>query len=189
MIYTSVVERKKEFAIMKSLGYTHSSVSKLVLIEVMLLSLIGTAIGVPLGIWFGDLFMQAILSLFEFDLVYALNWKTPTVMAIVIGLLFPIIFSLFPIYNAGKASVLLTLKMEKETDASSRKPFIRGCFGRRSSMLCISRSPYYLCSCIIRYHPFVSATINRFKYRHESYIKIAYLGMLASWLQKTSTSN
>ncbi|RKI99732.1 ABC transporter permease, partial [Butyricicoccus sp. 1XD8-22] len=45
MIYTSVIERKKEFAIMKSLGYTKSSVSKLVLIEMMLLALIGTAVG------------------------------------------------------------------------------------------------------------------------------------------------
>ena len=129
MIYTSVVERKREFAIMKSLGYTHSSVSKLVLIEITLLALIGTAIGVPLGIWFGDLFMQVILGLFEFDLVYALNWKTPTVMAIIIGLLFPIVFSLFPIYNSGKASILLTLKMEKETDASAKQPFIRTVLG------------------------------------------------------------
>lgn len=120
MIYTSVIERKKEFAIMKSLGYTRSSVSKLVLIEMILLAVIGTAIGVPLGIWLGDLFMQALLSVFEFDMVYTLNWKLPTVMAVIIGLLFPIVFSIFPIYNAGKTSILLTLKMVNQTYTSRR---------------------------------------------------------------------
>lgn len=120
MIYTSVIERKKEFAIMKSLGYTRSSVSKLVLIEMILLAVIGTAIGVPLGIWLGDLFMQALLSVFEFDMVYTLNWKLPTVMAVIIGLLFPIVFSVFPIYNAGKTSILLTLKMVNQTYTSRR---------------------------------------------------------------------
>lgn len=125
MIYTSVVERKKEFAVMKSLGYTQSAVSKLVLIEMVLLAFIGTVIGVPLGIWFGDIFMQALLSVFEFDMVYTLNWKQPTVMAIIIGLLFPIAFSLFPIYNAGKTSILLTLKNTNETYGSSRRHFFR----------------------------------------------------------------
>lgn len=50
MIYTSVMERKKEFAIMKSFGYTQGSVSKLMLIEVLILACIGTAIGVPIGV-------------------------------------------------------------------------------------------------------------------------------------------
>src|SRR5699024_10408681 len=37
MIYTSVMERKREFAIMKSFGYLQSSVFRLILIEVILL--------------------------------------------------------------------------------------------------------------------------------------------------------
>lgn len=129
MIYTSVIERKKEFAIMKSLGYTQGSVSKLVLMEMILLALIGTAIGVPLGIWLGDMFMQALLSVFEFDMSYTLNWKLPAMMAIMIGLLFPIVFSLFPIYNAGKTSILLTLKKENNTNTSSRKYIRRAVVG------------------------------------------------------------
>lgn len=129
MIYTSVIERKKEFAIMKSLGYTQSSVSKLILIEMILLALIGTSVGVPLGIWLGDLFMQALLSVFQFDMVYTLNWKLPAMMAIMIGLLFPIVFSLFPIYNAGKTSILLTLKMANQTYTSSRWYLLRTIVG------------------------------------------------------------
>ncbi|RDW19682.1 ABC transporter permease [Oceanobacillus chungangensis] len=129
MIYTSVIERKKEFAIMKSLGYTQSAVSKLVLIEMILLALIGTAIGVPLGIWFGDMFIQALLSVFEFDMVYTLNWELPTLVAIIIGFLYPIVFSLFPIYNAGKTSLLFTLKMANERDGSTRLHILRAVVG------------------------------------------------------------
>ncbi|MBA2875993.1 ABC transporter permease [Thermaerobacillus caldiproteolyticus] len=128
-IYTSVIERKKEFAIMKSFGYTHRSVSTLVLIEIVLLSLIGTAIGVPLGIWLGDLFMQALLSMLQFDIVYTLNWRLPAMMAVIVGVLFPVLFSLFPIYNAGRTSILLTLKMASQSKGSSRPSLIRAVVG------------------------------------------------------------
>lgn len=125
MIYTSVMERKKEFAIMKSLGYTQSSVSRLVLIEMTLLAFIGTAIGVPLGIGLGDLFMKALLSVFEFDMVYTLNWKMPSLLAVLIGLLFPIVFSLFPIYYAGKTSILLTMKAADHPGFSSKSHYYK----------------------------------------------------------------
>jgi len=129
MIYTSVMERKREFAIMKSFGYLQSSVFRLILIEVILLGLIGTIIGIPIGIWLGDMFMQALLGLFDFDMVYTLNWKAPALTAMIIGITFPVVFSLFPIYSAGKTSVLLTLKMANQTDSSIRKYVIRSSIG------------------------------------------------------------
>ncbi|HLR67066.1 MAG TPA: FtsX-like permease family protein [Virgibacillus sp.] len=129
MIYTSVMERKKEFAIMKSFGYLQSSIYKLIFIEVTLLAIIGTSIGVPIGIWLGDMFMQTLLGVFEFDMVYTLNWKIPTLISVIIGLLFPVIFSLFPIYNAGKTSVLLTLKTANQTQSSTKKYIFRAVLG------------------------------------------------------------
>jgi putative ABC transport system permease protein len=135
MIYTSVIERRKEFAIMKSLGYTQCAVSKLVLMEMLLLSLLGTVIGVPLGIWLGDVFMDVLLGVFEFDMVYTLNWQLPALTAIIIGVLFPIAFSLFPIYHAGKTSILLTLKMETETKHSLRRLWQRAVVG--AVLLCL----------------------------------------------------
>src|SRR5690625_1222066 len=129
MIYTSVMERKKEFAIMKSFGYLQSSVSRLIFIEVIILSFIGTAIGVPIGIWLGDLFMKELLSMFQFDMVYQLNWKIPVFIAGIIGVSFPILFSLFPIYNAGKTSVLLTLKTKSQTSPSRKQFMIRTFIG------------------------------------------------------------
>lgn len=129
MIYTSVMERKKEFAIMKSFGYLQSSISKLILIEVIILAIIGTVIGIPIGIWLGDLFMKTLLGMFEFDMVYTLHWEIPVVTTIIVGLVFPVVFSLFPIYNAGKTSVLLTLKMENQIDAPKRHYTYRAVLG------------------------------------------------------------
>lgn len=129
MIYTSVMERKKEFAIMKSFGYLQSSVSRLILIEVLLLGLIGTVVGVPIGIWLGDLFMQTLLSVFEFDVAYILNWKIPALIAVIIGILFPVVSSLFPIYIAGKTSVLLTLKTANQTQSPRSLYKVRAVLG------------------------------------------------------------
>ncbi|MCR6095243.1 FtsX-like permease family protein [Salipaludibacillus agaradhaerens] len=129
MIYTSVMERKKEFAIMKSFGYLQSSVSRLILIEVLLLGIIGTAIGVPIGILLGDMFMQTLLSVFEFEMVYTLNWEIPVLIAVLIGISFPVLSSLFPIYNAGKTSVLLTLKMANQPQSLRSLYIVRAIVG------------------------------------------------------------
>ncbi|VXC36048.1 ABC transporter permease [Bacillus altitudinis] len=129
MIYTSVMERKKEFAIMKSFGYTQGSVSKLMLIEVLILACIGTVIGVPIGVWLGDVFMQTLLGVFAFDMVYSLDWQVPVVIAVIIGIVFPVLFSLFPIYHAGKTSVLLTLKSTTQTSAPKKQSVIRAAIG------------------------------------------------------------
>ncbi|MFA9457891.1 ABC transporter permease [Halalkalibacter sp. AB-rgal2] len=125
MIYTSVIERQKEFAIMKSLGYLQTSVSKLVLIEVLLLATIAVVIGVPFGVWIGDLFMMALLSVFAFDMVYSLNWAIPAMISATAGFVFPILFSLVPIYHAGKTSILLTLKGETSKGIYSNKSPLR----------------------------------------------------------------
>lgn len=129
MIYTSVMERKKEFAIMKSFGYLQSSISKLILIKVIILAIISIVIGIPIGIWLGDLLMKTLLNMFEFDMVYTLNWEIPVVTTIIIGLVFPVVFSLFPIYHAGKTSVLLTLKTGNQPEQPKRHEMYRAVLG------------------------------------------------------------
>ncbi len=129
MIYTSVTERKKEFAVMKSFGYLQHDISKLIFIEVFLLSVLGTALGIPIGIWLGDIFMHTLLGMFEFDLTYTLNWKVPALLAMLIGVVLPIIFSLFPIYEAGKTSVLLTLKATNQSHSTNKRYLFRSIAG------------------------------------------------------------
>lgn len=46
--------------------------------------------------------MQTLLGVFAFDMVYSLDWQVPVVIAVIIGIVFPVLFSLFPIYHAGK---------------------------------------------------------------------------------------
>ncbi|MBN6886052.1 putative ABC transport system permease protein [Cytobacillus horneckiae] len=110
MIYSSVIERKKEFSIMKSLGYTNFNVFKLVFIEVFLLSLLGTAIALPIGVLFADLFVEMLLGIFQDTMVYTLNWKSATILSGLIGLLFPIIISGIPMYIAFKTPIIYAMR-------------------------------------------------------------------------------
>lgn len=182
LIYTSVMERKKEFAIMKSLGYLQRSVSKLILIEVLLLGLIGTVVGVPLGIWLGDLFMQTLLSIFEFDVAYTLNWKIPALIAVLIGLLFPVLSSLFPIYNAGKTSVLLALKTANQPQPARSLSKVRAILGVGLLPFVLINNPIsYLAvlASIILLFPFLLLAMSRV-FKPVLNLFFGYLGSLAT---------
>lgn len=117
MIYSSVIERKKEFSVMKSLGYTNVDVFKLVLIEVFLLSLLGTAIALPIGVLFADLFVEMLLGIFQDTMVYTLNWKSATILSGLIGVLFPIMISGIPMYIAFNTPIVYAMR---NTDKTSR---------------------------------------------------------------------
>ncbi|WP_374966628.1 ABC transporter permease [Lysinibacillus sp. RS5] len=117
MIYSSVIERKKEFSVMKSLGYTNVDVFKLVLIEVFLLSLLGTAIALPLGVLFADMFVEMLLGIFQDTMVYTLNWKSATILSGLIGVLFPIMISGIPMYIAFNTPIVYAMR---NTDKTSR---------------------------------------------------------------------
>ncbi|GAB3798416.1 ABC transporter permease [Virgibacillus kimchii] len=107
MIYTSIMERKKEFAVMKSLGYTNGGVYRLVLQEIGLLAMIGTAIAIPLGVLFGGYFQELLMgAIATQNITYELEILSPLITAAVIGLLFPFAAAAFPVYQAGKTPVL-----------------------------------------------------------------------------------
>lgn len=114
---------------MKSLGYGQISISRLILMEVSFIAMIGTIIGVPIGIWLGDLFMMTLLGIFEYDMVYSLNWIMPTVISLAAGVIFPVLFSMFPIYSAGKTSILENLKMGANTSSNEKVHWIRYVIG------------------------------------------------------------
>ncbi|WP_010271936.1 ABC transporter permease [Paenibacillus senegalensis] len=110
MIFASVMERRKEFSIMKSLGYTNIHIYRLVLMEVLLLSLLGILIGIPLGVWFGDLFQYMLLGIFEPRLDYILHWQAPSLISMAIGVLFPVAASCIPMYIAGNTPILQAMR-------------------------------------------------------------------------------
>ncbi|MFJ8461558.1 FtsX-like permease family protein [Lysinibacillus xylanilyticus] len=128
MIYSSVIERKKEFSVMKSLGYTNVDVFKLVLIEVFLLSLLGTAIALPIGVLFADLFVEMLLGIFQDTMVYSLNWKSATILSGLIGVLFPIMISGIPMYIAFKTPIVYAMRNTNKT-SRFRVEILRYLFG------------------------------------------------------------
>lgn len=107
MIYASVIERQKEFAIMKSLGYTSGSIYRLILQEIGLLAVIGTLIALPIGIWFGSVFQSLLISAVATgEVTYTLKLMWPLLISGAVGLLFPFVAASFPVYYAGKISVM-----------------------------------------------------------------------------------
>ncbi|MGY0693928.1 ABC transporter permease [Virgibacillus sp. FSP13] len=107
MIYASIIERRKEFAVMKSLGYTNGGIYRLVLQEIGLLSIIGTAVALPIGIWFGDFFQEMLMSaIASQNIKYDLELASPLIISAIVGILFPFLTAVFPVYQAGKTSVM-----------------------------------------------------------------------------------
>ncbi|MBY7145013.1 FtsX-like permease family protein [Virgibacillus sp. NKC19-3] len=107
MIYANIMERRREFAIMKSLGYTTGDIYRLVLQEIGLLSFIGTAIALPIGIWFGDLFQELLMSTIATqNITYELELTFPLIVSAIVGILFPFIAAIFPVYQAGNTPVM-----------------------------------------------------------------------------------
>lgn len=122
MIYTSVIERRKEFAIMKSLGYTNGKLYRLILQEIGLLAIIGTLIALPIGVWFGGVIQELLLSAIATqEVTYTLEIKSPLIISAIVGLLFPFMAAFFPVFKAGKTSV-----MEAIVDRTMTKPRVKG---------------------------------------------------------------
>lgn len=114
MIYASVVERKKEFAIMKSLGFTNGNINQLVLTEIGVLSVLGTLLGVPLGILLGSFIQKMLMSAVATqDITYELKLALPLFISITVGIVFPFVAAAFPIYKAGRTPIMEAMVQKK----------------------------------------------------------------------------
>lgn len=125
MIYASIIERRKEFAVMKSLGYTNGRIYRLVLQEIALLSITGTAIGLPLGIWFGDFFQKMLMSAIATqNITYELELALPLIISATIGILFPFLAAAFPVYQAGKTPVMEAMGDQQGQQKRGKKGYV-----------------------------------------------------------------
>lgn len=107
MLYTAIVERRKDFAVMKSLGYTNSSVRRLIMNEIGVLSFLALVLGLPLGVWFGSFLQEMLMSAIATQTItYELELIKPLVISGIVGLAFPYLAVIFPIYQAGKISIM-----------------------------------------------------------------------------------
>lgn len=110
MISSSVMERRAEFATMKALGYSAFHVGRLVVMEMVTLSILATILALPIGVWSADAFVAMLLGIFEDTMVYTLNWKGATLMSAAIGLVFPLAAAVVPIMKAVKTPIMAGIK-------------------------------------------------------------------------------
>ncbi|WP_026907190.1 ABC transporter permease [Paucisalibacillus globulus] len=118
MIHTSIVERKKEIAIMKSLGYTSGNVIRLVSKEIGFLAFMGTIFGLSIGVWLGILIQDILIGAISSQkVVYDVVIIKPLIISAIIGFLFPFLAAIFPLRRAGKTPILAGM-FEKNTATS-----------------------------------------------------------------------
>lgn len=109
-LYVSVKERKNEFAVLKTIGYTPSQIKKMVLNEVILLSAAGTAIGLVLGYGLGLGLKSLIFLIYSVYEDGSMVMAKGVILSVLAGLVVPILAAIYPIRQAGKISVVEVLK-------------------------------------------------------------------------------
>ncbi|MFC0211816.1 FtsX-like permease family protein [Paenibacillus chartarius] len=120
--YVSITERKKEFAALKTIGYTPAQLRGFVLNEALLLAAAGTAVGLLIGYGLALLLKAAIFLLFGIHDQSGLQLLQGLIIAALTGLLIPLAASLYPIRQAGKVSVIAVLKEQP----SEKPPLSKG---------------------------------------------------------------
>jgi putative ABC transport system permease protein len=112
-LYVSIKERKSEFAVLKTIGYTPKQLQSMVLSEVILLAVIGTGVGLTVGYGLALGLKQLIFMLYGVQSNSSMILTTGLVVSVLAGLLVPILASWYPIQKVGKVSVIEVLKETK----------------------------------------------------------------------------
>ncbi|MGO0063000.1 FtsX-like permease family protein [Brevibacillus fluminis] len=120
-LYVSIKERKNEFATLKTIGYTPAQLQGLVLSEVMLLAVIGTAVGLVFGFGLAYLLKAVVYMIFSIHDDGGMLLGKGIAISATSGILVPIIAALYPIRQAGKVSVIQALKETAAVSASQKK--------------------------------------------------------------------
>ncbi|MHB8158274.1 MAG: ABC transporter permease [Desulfocucumaceae bacterium] len=104
VMLVSVINRMKEFGILKALGWTPANIISMVLVESLVLSLLGSVTGLVMG--FGGLF----LAKFFIDAnVAALTWQVSVSVGIA-GISVGVVGGIYPAFLAARAVPAKTLR-------------------------------------------------------------------------------
>ncbi|MFJ8258298.1 FtsX-like permease family protein [Peribacillus asahii] len=122
-LYVSIKERKNEFAVLKTIGYTSGQLQGMVLTEVILLALIGTVAGLIIGYGLALGLKALIFMLYGVQSSSDMILTTGLSVSIIAGLLVPIVASWYPIQKVGKVSVIEVLKENKAKASPKNKWF------------------------------------------------------------------
>jgi putative ABC transport system permease protein len=107
----SVVERKREYGMLRTIGLTRTQVTSLVLVEAITLGLIGSLLGLILGIWMARGLTQVMQVLINQDLSQIQVPQGVAVVGFLVGVLVAVAAAVVPAIQAGKISPLEALRV------------------------------------------------------------------------------
>jgi putative ABC transport system permease protein len=122
-LFVSMKERKNEFAVLKTIGYTSSQLQAGVLSEVFLVAIIGTVMGLLVGYGLALGLKSLIFMLYGVQSNNSMVLTTGVLVSVIAGLLVPVLASWYPIRKVGKVSVIEILKENKAKASSKNKWF------------------------------------------------------------------
>ncbi|MBM4177384.1 ABC transporter permease, partial [Candidatus Gribaldobacteria bacterium] len=111
IMLVSVLERTKEIGLRKSLGATEKNILSQFLLESVILTSLGGAIGIILGIFFAFIASLILKAIVPIGWVFAISFKSIGLGIFVSGLI-GIIFGLYPAHEASKKSPTEALRYE-----------------------------------------------------------------------------
>ncbi|MDF2714695.1 MAG: transporter permease, partial [Paenibacillus sp.] len=118
-MYVSIRERRNEFAALKTIGYTPEQLQAFVLFEVLLLSIIGTAVGLLFGYGLAIGLKTLIYMVFGVVDDGSMMLGKGIAVSVLAGTLVPVVAALYPIRQAGRVGVIEVLK-ENRSEAVAR---------------------------------------------------------------------
>jgi len=106
----SVLSRRREIGMLRAIGSTRRQIRRMVMAESLLLSLIGTALGLVAGLWLGYALVAA-MSAIGWQMPYAFPWDG-LLVTVVVGLVFGLLAALGPSRQAAHLNVIEALRQE-----------------------------------------------------------------------------
>lgn len=106
----SVIERKREIGMLRAVGSTQKQVKQMIFSESLLLSALGTTLGIVTGLFMSYYLLKALVFS-----GFKLNFYFPTIgiiAAIFVGLLFGILAAMIPARQAAKTVIVEALRYE-----------------------------------------------------------------------------
>ncbi|MBA4537858.1 ABC transporter permease [Bacillus aquiflavi] len=111
-LYISVAERKHEFAIMKTIGYTSRQVIGFILREVFLLGLVGSIFGIVIGTLLASSMQELLFQSFQVNVSYHIQWFESLIISFVAGIVIPLLAAIIPTLSASRTPVTSVLRSE-----------------------------------------------------------------------------
>ena len=105
-----LLERKKEFAVLRALGLTKSQISWLIMIESSMLGLIASLLAVPTGLVMAWILTDVIQKrAFGWSMPFQISLE-PIALTIMIGLLAALIAAIYPAWLASQRNPAALLR-------------------------------------------------------------------------------